>query len=187
MKHITRKRWREAIPKLAKLFRIDPARPLFKKEFRGAPGRKFDPFERWAAKVHRLDSGCWEWTACRFGGRSGRYGHFVLSHGVSIAAHVFAFEQFRFPVPEGLTLDHLCRNTWCVNPFHLQAVTLRVNLLRGNSFSAINARKTHCDHGHEFTPENTYAHNGGRGCKECRRARAREDWRKKNWPGYSGQ
>jgi len=184
---MTAKQWHHAIPRLAKLLGADPARPLYRKEFRGAPGRKFDPFERWAAKVVRLESGCWWWTAGRFGGRGGRYGHFALRHGVSVAAHIFAFEQFRYPVPEGLTLDHLCRNTWCVNPFHLQAVTLKVNVLRGTSFAAVNAKKTHCDHDHEFTPGNTYQQPHGRGCIECRRIAAREAWRRKNWTGYSGK
>lgn len=75
---------------------------------------------------------------------------------------------------EGKTIDHLCRNRGCVNPLHLQAVPMRENTLRGFGPSAENARKTHCKRGHEFTPENTYLHDGRRICKQCNRDRNRE-------------
>jgi HNH endonuclease len=53
-----------------------------------------------------------------------------------------------------MTLDHLCRNPKCVNPEHLQIVTNKENILRGVSFTAENASKTHCVRGHELTPDN---------------------------------
>ena len=92
--------------------------------------------------------------------------------------HRVVYEALVGPIPDGLELDHLCFNRRCVNPNHMEPVTGYENILRGNSFSAVNARKTHCIHGHEFTEENTYVvtQNGrpGRQCKTCRRRRTRE-------------
>ena len=77
----------------------------------------------------------------------------------------------RGPIPEGLTLDHLCRVRACVNPAHLEPVTLRENTLRSPSApTAINARKTECLRGHAFTPENTWVHRSRRCCRECKRS-----------------
>jgi hypothetical protein len=72
------------------------------------------------------------------------------------------------PIPEGLTIDHLCRVRHCVNPAHLEAVSERVNILRGNGAGARNARKTHCVKGHAFTPDNLYRdYQGYRRCRRC--------------------
>ncbi|NED52837.1 HNH endonuclease, partial [Micromonospora aurantiaca] len=72
--------------------------------------------------------------------------------------------------------DHLCRNRACVNVTHLEIVTNRINILRGETLQAANAAKTHCIRGHEFTPENTYVKNGGRDCRTCARERQRETY-----------
>lgn len=98
-------------------------------------------------------------------GRLRRSGHLVLAHRV-------AYEAQRGAVPEGLTLDHICRVRHCVNPDHLQPVSTRVNILRGIAIPAINARKSHCQHGHPFTPENTVWEAAGRRrrCRACKRA-----------------
>lgn len=80
-------------------------------------------------------------------------------------------------IPAGLTIDHLCRNKACVNPDHLEVVDHRTNILRSTGPAAVNAVKTHCIHGHEFTPENTYVRKrkgGGRICKTCNTTRAKE-------------
>lgn len=89
--------------------------------------------------------------------------------GRMLMAHRVSYEYFVGPIPEGLTLDHLCRVHNCVNPEHLEPVTQRVNILRGFGAAATNARKTHCPQGHEYTPENTYRDEGRRVCRICKR------------------
>lgn len=129
---------------------------------------------RFWAKVKRSDSGCWNWTASTW---ANGYGQFK-SDGRMVAAHRFAYERVRGNVPDGLQLDHLCRNRLCVNPDHLEAVSQRENILRGMSPSARQARQTHCRKGHEFTAENTYSGTDGRRrCRACHYAYNRE-WRK---------
>lgn len=86
----------------------------------------------------------------------------------SIFAHRFSYIIHKGEIPPKLVIDHLCRNTLCVNPDHLEAVTHKENLLRGIGPTSINAKKTHCIHGHEYTPQNTdYKPNGTRRCKTC--------------------
>ena len=100
------------------------------------------------------------------------YGIFGIKDGerwTSIKAHRFAYEQRCGQVPAGLQLDHLCRVRCCVNPAHLEAVTLQENVARGAT-GICNRSKTHCPNGHIYDHANTYQiPTGGRGCKECRR------------------
>lgn len=93
--------------------------------------------------------------------------------GKFFKAHVLAYELTNGPKPPGLTLDHLCRVKRCVRPSHLEAVTHRVNVLRGVGPTAVNAIKDECDHGHRFDEANTYWRKNaqGRDCRACRRAR----------------
>ena len=107
-------------------------------------------------------NGCWRWTACA--DQKG-YGAIRLN-GCSLGAHRVAWVLFRGQIPDGLTIDHLCRNHWCLNPEHLEPVTNRVNILRGNGMGAQYARATCCKRGHKKTPENTYT--APRGTRECR-------------------
>lgn len=74
-------------------------------------------------------------------------------NGTKLPYHRYLYQLFMGPVPSALQLDHLCRNRWCVNPDHLEPVTRRENILRGISFSAINARKKECPHGHSYEEE----------------------------------
>lgn len=110
---------------------------------------------------------CWPWTkyvAPNGYGRAGR----------NQQAHRWVYEKIIGPIPEGLTLDHLCRNRSCVNPWHMEPVTMRENTLRGATIPAVNARKTHCIHGHAFDADNTLVlPDGSRSCRTCTRDRMR--------------
>lgn len=111
-------------------------------------------------------AGCWEWNGTRDEHNYGRI-HLKYRHR---GAHRVVYEMLVGPIPDGLQLDHLCRNPPCVNPAHLEPVTQRENLLRGNTLAAANAAKTHCPQGHEYTPENTYQSAGKRRCRRCESA-----------------
>lgn len=105
---------------------------------------------------------CWVWP-----GTIGNHGYGVVCGQL---VHRMVFELLVGPIPEGLQLDHLCRNRPCANPHHLEAVTRRENILRGECFSAVNAKKTHCANGHEYNAINTYqSKNNQRKCKICHR------------------
>ncbi|MEU2393982.1 HNH endonuclease signature motif containing protein [Streptomyces sp. NPDC007369] len=121
--------------------------------------------DRFLAKVTDAEGGCWEWTGHIM--NSG-YGRFWLD-GEQQYAHRVAYEVLRGPIPAGLVIDHLCRNRRCANPDHLEPVTNRTNILRGEGFAARRARQTHCLRGHLFDNGNTYvARNGTRKCRRCR-------------------
>ncbi len=84
--------------------------------------------------------------------------------------HRLCWEVVNGPIPDGLTLDHLCRNRACVRPSHLEPVTLAVNKERGMSLPAQNARKANCEKGHPFSGENLkILRSGWRMCRECAR------------------
>lgn len=122
--------------------------------------------ERFWSNVQFTNS-CWLWTASK---QRGGYAQFWLE-GRLVYTHRWAYEFCVGPIPEGLTIDHLCRVRHCVNPDHLEVVTLRINTLRGVSPSAQNARKTHCPRGHSYDADNTYIApaSSGRHCYTCLR------------------
>jgi hypothetical protein len=114
--------------------------------------------ERFWEKVDKHGTrGCWEWI----GARSKRYGKFddKLAHRVS-------YELSVGPIPENMTIDHLCRNIFCVNPEHLEVVTQKENVLRGYSPSANHARQRLCLRGHRF---DVIRYNKGKPVRRCRK------------------
>lgn len=132
---------------------------------KGAKGRS--TCQRFFAMI---DSGeCWEWSGQRVNG----YGRFQLNDR-NRTAHQVAYELFVGPIPEGLEIDHLCRNRACVNPTHMELVTHRENVLRGETIAARNFYGTECVNGHPWSPETTgRRHDGGRFCRPCARERNR--------------
>lgn len=136
-----------------------------------APSRKTRPAaDRLMEKVAKSDSGCWIFTG--YVTPSG-YGQFWFEGRRNEFAHRAAYTLFVGPIPEGLQLDHLCRNRACCNPDHLEPVTCRENLLRGEGVTAKAARVSTCPKGHPYSGGNLYLRpdGKGRGCRECRSTR----------------
>lgn len=135
-----------------------------------------DPSERFWKKVDKSGAGgCWLWTANVSQGGYGRFwtkapGEKVKSH----QAHRWAYEDLVGPIPEGLTLDHLCRVRRCVNPCHMEPVTMGVNVNRGNPNWKQRLARTHCPKGHAFDEANTHIlPDGSRRCRACNAAATR--------------
>jgi hypothetical protein len=109
------------------------------------------------------ENGCWLWQGAP--GSTG-YGVFYWRRK-PISAHRVAYTIYKGEIPQGLEIDHLCRVRLCVNPEHLEAVTHQVNILRGETFAAKNARKAYCPHGHAYDAANTLRY------RECNRQRCK--------------
>lgn len=129
-----------------------------------------DPIELFASHVEFSPTGCWNWTAST---NEQGYGQFTLN-GVKIGAHRAGWILLVGELEPWQQIDHLCRNHHCVSPDHLEPVTCRENLLRGDTHAARNNAKTEYIHGHQFTSDNIIwkrSQNGRpkRVCRECNR------------------
>lgn len=117
--------------------------------------------------MHTVEvNGCWHFT-----GKRNRKGYGLAgSHG---SAHRYYYQSLVGPIPAGLTIDHLCQMTCCVNPSHMEPVTAAENTRRARAKARA---RTHCASGHELTEENTYRYpvTGNRECMICRRRYVRE-------------
>lgn len=121
---------------------------------------KTDIVLRFQEKVNKTDS-CWLWIGWQDGKGYGK----LRSGNKYVQAHRFSYEHSKGAIPETLTIDHLCRVRACVNPDHLEAVTLIENVMRGNSPAAIYSRREVCKNGHAFDRKRL---NGRRACSICK-------------------
>lgn len=128
--------------------------------------------DRFAERVALDDSGCLQWLGATTGDGYAQIKLTPTEGKRLVYVHRWSYEHHFGPIPEGLQIDHLCRNRACVNPEHLEAVTPRVNALRSANPTAINARKTHCVHGHPLSGENLKTSRNGawRYCRTCKSA-----------------
>ncbi len=145
--------------------------------------------ERMVAKIGLAETGCWLWT-----GEIDRYGYGCFGIGSKAdgtrrkaKAHRVTYAALRGEIPAGLLTDHVCHTVAvdaggcpggnaclhrrCCNPWHLEMVTNRENMMRGMTVTAANAAKTHCPQGHPLSGDNLYVPPaGGRYCRTCRAA-----------------
>lgn len=133
------------------------------------PRSEKDQARFWAKVALPNDNGCMLWLAWR---QSNGYGRFFLG-GRVVFAHHYSHVLAHGRIPVGAVVDHSCGNPSCVAPLHLEAVTQRENLLRGETVTADQIRRTHCPRGHPYDEANTYTRHGsrtGRNCRACGRA-----------------
>lgn len=121
----------------------------------------------WSRVDRRGDDECWPWNGRIDANGYGKFG--------TDWAHRLSLGIATGSVRVGFVVDHLCRNPRCVNPKHLEWVTQAENMRRG-----CQAQITHCIHGHEFTPENTYAMRYGNGKRRCKRCNADRELARRN-------
>lgn len=109
------------------------------------------------------ENGCWEWVGFKFRG----YGRWEICNGKTGWAHRRLYEMYKGPIPEGLSIDHLCRNHGCVNPDHLEPVTHKENVLRGESSGALAHRTNVCKRGHTDWKSGESGGTTRRWCRTC--------------------
>ncbi len=123
----------------------------------------YSPIERFLKKIQVLDNGCWKWIAQL---DQDGYGVFWKTAEKAYRSHRFIYEYYHGHICSDLTIDHLCRNRWCENPPHLELVTNKENVRRGDNF---NRDKTHCLQGHPYSGFNLIIRkNGKRECRICK-------------------
>lgn len=132
---------------------------------------QLDLKKRLLSKIIVDANGCWNWQGATFKKVNGLYSQIRMTFGYKKHAlryaHRVSYEYFKGKVAEQLELDHLCRNTLCINPEHLEPVTHTENMRRRPDIN-----KSHCKHGHEFNSTNIYVNpKGVKECRECRRSR----------------
>lgn len=119
------------------------------------------------SKIVVLPEGCWEWIGSKFNKEYGDgYGQLRMGgrKGKVVMAHRVAYEEYKGEIPKDKEIDHLCHNTLCVNPEHLELVTHAENMKRRKDSGLPN-----CKWGHKYTPETTYINpKGRRECKTCK-------------------
>jgi hypothetical protein len=133
----------------------------------------------WERLAFEAITGCWLWLGLSKWTVSGPYGRISVNNR-STYTHQFFYQLFGGQVPRGLELDHLCRNTLCCNPDHLEAVTHAENIRRSRSGEVTrrrHAKQTHCKRGHALTGDNvrmTHAHGYPlRACRACQQMHRR--------------
>ncbi len=131
------------------------------------PSRSAPLWDRLFGRALDDGYGCWVWQGHQNGWGYG----LIKAGGQRRVVHRVAYELRVGPIPDGLVLDHLCRNRACINPAHLEPVTLGENVRRGEGTHARNSRKTHCTNGHPFAGENLLISGGTRVCRACKRVR----------------
>ncbi len=145
--------------------------------FRSYAWRTMPLLDRIFDRIILNEANCWLWTGPQVDG----YG-VIRNSGRQLRVHRVTFEYFIGEIPSELELDHLCRIRSCVNPWHCEAVTSLENWQRGKTPSRLNALKTHCVRGHEFSQENTLFYKARirgksytlRVCRTCKREQNRE-------------
>ena len=129
--------------------------------------------ERLLSKIDILPNGCWQWM----GSKDTRgYGRIRDFNSKIVKAHRISYEYYCGDIPIGREIDHLCSNHSCINPEHLEAVSHRVNVLRGVGIAANYAKRQTCSNGHLFSSNNTLIENGARRCKICRTEQLRRNY-----------
>lgn len=129
---------------------------------------------------------CWEWS-----GSISNQGYGRLTVGSRTdktrrtrSAHRVSYETFVGKIPKGLVIDHLCKNRKCINPSHLEPVTIQENIKRGDS-GKFESSKTHCPKGHEYSEDNIYKYGNSRNCKICMKTRSIKNYWELKGVGYA--
>lgn len=130
--------------------------------------------DRLLKRITKEANGCWTYNGPRSGHGYGSMWH----DGRTRRTHRVAYEATYGDIPQNLEIDHICNNRLCCNPQHLRLVT------RQHNAKLRSKRQTHCRHGHEYTPDNTYIEpqRGWRQCKTCR-----ESWGKSGNPSNASK